>query len=214
VWGDGHGNEQPVHWVEMPEFQLARTVVTQGMWERVMGDNPAEGYGEEFIGADKPIVGVSWEDAQAFIHRLNAMVPEGQYRLPGEAEWEYAARSGGQRHKWPGTSKESELERYAWFEKNSGYAIHPVAQKQPNELGLYDMAGNVFEWCQDRWHDSYEGAPGDGSAWQSGGSRFRVLRGGSWSSPPSWLRSAFRDELFLDSIGLTHRGFRLARVPY
>ena len=214
VWGDGHGNEQPVHWVEIPEFQLARTVVTQGMWERVMGDNPAEGYGAAFIGADKPVVGVRWEDAQAFIRRLNAMVPEGQYRLPGEAEWEYAARSGGHHHKWPGTSKKSELEQYAWFSEGLDDShIHPVAKKQPNGLGLYDMAGNVFEWCQDRWHDSYEGAPGDGSAWQAGVNEARVLRGGSWLCEPDRLRSAYRNRNTPDN-RFINVGFRLARIPY
>ena len=153
---------------------------------------------------------VSWDDAQEFIERLNAMVPEGRYRLPSEAEWEYAARGGGKRHKWPGTNRKEELDQYAWYNANSGDRIHPVAQKAPNELGLYDMAGNVWEWCQDCWHDNYEGAPRDGRAWESGKGP-RVLRGGAWYTESDWLRSAFRNISFPDFQDII-TGFRLARI--
>lgn len=266
VWGDGEGDEKPIHWVDVSSFQLARTVITQAMWCRVMGDNPAETCGEDFVGNDKPVVNISWEDAQEFIDRLNALVPKGGYRLPSEAEWEYAARSCGKFHKWPGTNSKKALMRFAWcwdnterylpickeiwfdFEEknffakilsglmdicifrpklylldsfvrlrykfmilvNDGLALHDVAQKKPNELGLYDMAGNVWEWCQDRWHDNYEGAPSDSQAWVSGEIDCRVMRGGSWKFNTYMLRSTSR---IPDSPSVRDctRGLRLAR---
>jgi len=110
-------------------------------------------------GDDCPVETVSWNDAQDFISRLNQRTGK-RFRLPTEAEWEYAARSGGKREKWAGTSSESELGDYAWYSKNSGGSTHPVGQKKPNGLGLYDMSGDVWEWCQD-WYgkDFYKWRP-------------------------------------------------------
>ena len=129
-------------------------------------------------------------DAQMFIQRLNQMNDAYTYRLPTEAEWEYACRAG--------TTGDSagDLKKLAWYSDSSGNRTHAVGQKQPNPWGLADMHGNVWEWCQDWYHDSYYGAPTDGSAWLSGGGgeyKLRVLRGGSWSSYADYLRSAFRD---------------------
>jgi formylglycine-generating enzyme len=193
VWGDGGVDEKPVHLVTVPDFYLARFPVTQGQWQKVMGGNPAESSGALFVDEEKPVVNVSWEDAQVFIARLNARSKE-QFRLASEAEWECAARSGGLRQKWAGTDNESELGDYAWYSQNSRRHIHPVGQKKPNPFGFYDMSGNVWEWCQDVWHINYEGAPQDGSAWNEDGARDRrVLRGGSWNFNAFNARATYRD---------------------
>ena len=130
---------------------------------------------------------VSWDDAIAFIARLNAQKDGYSYRLPTEAEWEYACRAG--------TTGDyaGDLDAMAWYDKNSGNKTHDVGTKLPNAFGLFDMHGNVWEWCQDWYHDSYNGAPTDGSAWLSGGEqKYRVLRGGSWVNVATFLRSANR----------------------
>lgn len=211
LWGEGDWSERPVHWVAVAPFQMATTVVTQEAWERVMGSNPAEEFGSNYVGANKPVVGVSWYGAYAFARILNQQVPDGHYRLPSEAEWEYAARSGGKRYRWAGTNKEQELADYAWYWDNRNFRTYPVAQKRPNELGLFDMAGNVWEWCQDTDNSDYEGAPTDGSAWIiTERLPLRVRRGGSWFAEPDWLRSVFRN----GSSGICQdmfTGFRVVR---
>ena len=120
----------------------------------VMGNNPSR-----FKGGDRPVEQVSWKDVQQFISRLNEQSGQ-KFRLPTEAEWEYAARSGGRREKYAGTSQEGELGQYAWYFVNSGSQTHPVGEKRPNGLSLYDMSGNVWEWCAD-WYgeNSYQGSP-------------------------------------------------------
>ena len=151
---------------------------------------------------------MSWNDAQDFARRLSQKTGK-QYRLPSEAEWEYAARAGSST-KWSFGDNESQLGEHAWFTSNSQNKTHPAAQKRPNAFGLYDMNGNVWEWTQDCWNANYSGAPANGSARESGDCGSRVLRGGSWSDFPTYLRSASR-------IGGTpvNRnfgvGFRLAR---
>ncbi len=202
LWGDGDDSEKPVHSVRIQPFQLAKYPVTQDQWEQVMGDNPSD-----FSGANRPVENVSWDDAQAFIRRLNGM-GEGGFRLPSEAEWEYACCSGGKRHKWSGTNSETELQSYGCSMNNSGNNTNPVGQKRPNELGLYDMSGNVFEWCEDGCHDDYEGAPANGSPWTGLGDR-RIVRGGSWYYAPNWLRSALRLR-FASGLRNNDIGFRLA----
>jgi formylglycine-generating enzyme len=193
LWGDGSADEQPVHPVKLPEYYLARTPVTQGQWQKVMGGNPAESCGPMFVGPDKPVVNVSWDDAQAFIKKLNT-VSRVQCRLPSEAEWECAARAGGLRQKWAGTNDEDELGDYAWYSRNSGRHIQPVGLKKANSLGFHDMSGNVWEWCADCWHNNYEGAPQDGSSWiENGVSDRRVLRGGSWNFNAFNARVTYRD---------------------
>ena len=135
-----------------------------------------------------------------------------RHRLPTAAEWEYAARSGGKREKWAGTSSERDLADYAWYDKNSGQQTHPVGQKKPNGLGLYDMSGNVWEWCQD-WYDKdyYRGGPKDNPNGPDSGN-FRVLRGGSWPLNARSARPAYR--FFGVPAGrYSNIGFRLVLAP-
>jgi formylglycine-generating enzyme required for sulfatase activity len=192
--------EQPIHTVNVAEFWMGTTEVTQAQWQAVMGSNPSH---FQAAGPEAPVEQVSWEDAQAFIRRLNALETDRRYRLPSEAEWEYACRAG--------TTSEAygPVETVAWLAENAGGTTHPVGRKLPNAFGLYDMLGNVWEWCQDTWHANYDGAPTDGSAWQSLGSTQRVLRGGGWDLPAFFARVALRD-----TIAPVHRlGFRVVYVP-
>jgi len=158
-----------------------------------MGGNPSHFQ----VSDDNPVDTVSWNDAQDFIRRLSQMSGK-SYRLPTEAEWEYAARSGGKREKWAGTNNEFELRDYAWFSGNSGNETHPVGQKKPNGLGLFDMTGNVWEWCGD-WHDKdyYQSSPRNNPSGPSSGNR-RVLRGGSWYNSAWNVRTAGRYGLDLE----------------
>lgn len=182
----GSDDEKPVHAVRVPPFYVGRTEVTQAQWRAVMGSLPDVG----FPGDDRPVERVSWQEAKVFCRRLSEVTGY-QFRLPTEAEWEYAAR-GGTTTEYSFGDDPDELGRYAWFNQNSDNQTHPVAKKLPNPFGLFDVHGNVWEWCEDPWHSNYEGAPADGSAWNSGGDdTFRVLRGGSWSCDLS-LRSATR----------------------
>lgn len=186
TFGDGDSDEKPVHQVTVSDFCLGKYPVTQGQWQAVMGNNPSH-----FKKGDNyPVEEVSWEDAREFIWKLNQQTGK-NYRLPTEAEWEYGARSGGKKEKWAGTSKESELVAYAWYESNSGNQTHPVGQKKPNGLGLYDMSGNVWEWCQD-WYGSYPAGPLTDPEGPLSGSD-RVVRGGAWDGLPCYVRSASRD---------------------
>ena len=186
---EGRGeNESPQHEVEIQEpFYLGRYPVTQAQYESVTGSNPSR-----FKGALRPVENVSWEDAQSFCEKLGAMV-EQRVRLPNEAEWEYACRAGKTTRYYSGDSEE-DLARVGWYSGNSGDSTHSVGEKESNALGLYDMHGNVWEWCEDDWHDNYERAPSDGSAWiDQPRSEYRVLRGGSWGGDPRNCRSACRD---------------------
>ena len=206
-------DERPVHRVNVPSFLIGKTEVTQGQWKAVMGSNPSR---FSQCGDDCPVEQVSWNDAQDFARLLSQKTGK-QYRLPSEAEWEYAARAGSNA-KWSFGDSEWQLGDYAWYVLNSQGKTQRVAQKKPNAFGLYDIHGNVWEWVQDCWHDNYTGAPVDASAWTTGCKNFRMLRGGSWfvGLPSllraSILRSAFRLRVFPD-----HRsnddGFRLARSP-
>jgi formylglycine-generating enzyme required for sulfatase activity len=157
------GDEKPVHKVKINNpFYLGIYPVTQREWKAVMDDNPSY-----FKGDDMPVEQVSWDDVQEFIKKLNEKEGTDRYRLPSEAEWEYACRVGTT-SRYSFGDDESKLGDYAWYDDNSGDKTHPVGQKKPNSWGLYDMHGNVWEWVQDKWHDSYGGAPTDGSAWESG----------------------------------------------
>jgi formylglycine-generating enzyme required for sulfatase activity len=205
---EGHGgDESPLHRVTLTHgFWLGKYEVTQAQWEKVMGTNPSYFKGD----LNLPVDSVSWNDCQEFIKKLNAQ-GEGSFRLPSEAEWEYACRAGV-RTRYSFGDSNSQLDDYAWFYDNSGSGTHPVGKKKPSAWGLYDMHGNVWEWCQDWFHSSYTGAPTDGSAWESPESYSRVLRGGSWNVLPGACRAAYRSysnpDIRLDSIG-----FRLLRTP-
>jgi formylglycine-generating enzyme required for sulfatase activity len=191
--------EQPVHRVFVPGFWMGVTEVTQAQWQAVMGSNPA--YFKK-AGSNAPVEQINWEDAQAFIQKLNALEPDRRYRLPSEAEWEYACRAGGKEETY-GT-----VDAIAWVAENAGGTTHPVGRKQPNAFGLHDMLGNVWEWCQDTWHPNYQRAPADGSVWGQSDSG-HVLRGGGWDLPAFFVRAGIRD-----TIDPVHRlGFRVVYVP-
>ena len=172
----GRGNDEgPVHHVKISEaFYLGKYEVTQKQWHEVMGNNPLY-----FKGDDLPVERVSWDDVQDFIKKLNEKEGTNKYRLPTEAEWEYAARAGTTT-RYSFGDDDSKLGEYAWYSENSGHKTHPFGKKVANPWGLYDVHGNVWEWVQDEWHDTYNGAPTDGSAWEDGVSAALVYRGGRW----------------------------------
>lgn len=178
----------PLHQVCVSDFYLGKYEVTQELWEKVMGTNPSS---NRKPGPDFPVDGVSWDNTKDFIKKLNALTGK-QYRLPTEAEWEYAARSGGKDKMWGGTSDEKSLGKYAWFIKNSAQKTHKVGSKKPNDLGLYDMTGNVGEWCQDWYRVSYyDSSPKDNPQGPDKG-EMRVMRGGSWNDGSISLRPVSR----------------------
>lgn len=198
-------NEMPVHRVTISHaFALSKTEVTQGQWKSIMGNNPSKFAN---CGDNCPVEQVSWDDVQEFIEKLNTKTGK-KFRLPSEAEWEYACRAGGQ-HKFCGGDDMDSLGWYGGLAKpvgNSGPTTNPVATKQANAFGLYDMSGNVWEWVEDVYHDNYNGAPTDGSAWQ-GESLLHVPRGGSWSYlQPASKRGGSEPDYRFSTIG-----FRLAR---
>ena len=180
-------DEGPVHTVTIEKaYYLGKYEVTQEQWREVMSSNPSY-----FEGDNQPVEKVSWNDIQEFIKKLNEREGTNKYRLPSEAEWEYAARAGTTT-RYSFGDDESELGDYAWYKDNSGSKTHPVGQKLPNPWGLYDMHGNVWEWVQDYWYHNYDGAPTDGSAWEDGSSSSCVLRGGCWNYEAWGCRSANR----------------------
>ncbi len=198
-------SEKRVHKVKINKpFYLGIYPVTQREWKEVIGINPSYIKGDEL-----PVENVSWDDVQEFIKKINEKEGTSKYRLPSEAEWEYAARAGTTT-KYSFGDDESELGDFAWYADNSGSKTHEVGQKKPNSWGLYDMHGNVWEWVQDSWHDNYKGAPEDGSAWEGDGS-IRVFRGGGWGTDARSCRSAVRD--YIDPGYRSYDlGFRLLRI--
>jgi formylglycine-generating enzyme required for sulfatase activity len=183
---DANNNEKPVHTVRLTQpYYLGRYEVTQGQWQAVMVSNPSQYKGD----SNRPVENVSWDDVQEFIRRLNAREGGARYRLPTEAEWEYAARAGTTT-RWSFGDDASQLGRYAWYEGNARGQTHPVGQLQPNSWGLYDMHGNVREWVQD-WYGSYAGGTAETPPGPPSGSR-RVDRGGSWRYTARRCRSAYR----------------------
>jgi len=192
---------KPVHQVRVEPFNIGRTEVTQAQWRAVMGNNPSD-----FKGDTRPVENVSWIEAKEFCRRLSEMTSF-NFRLPTEAEWEYAARAGT-RTRWSFGDDEEKLGEYAWFFGNARGETHPVGAKKPNGYGLYDMHGNVWEWVEDHWHSDYKGAPTDGRAWLTGDDNAsRVLRGGSWNDD-NVLRSANRYLSYPDFRNLNF-GFRV-----
>ena len=181
----GKDDEKPVHKVCVDGFWMGKFEVTQGEWEKVMGTNPST-----FKGSDRPVDHVSWNDAQEFIARLNQNTGK-RYGLPTEAQWEFAARGGVKSNgfEYAGSNVVNEV---AWYKANSGGATIPVGRKLPNELGLYDMSGNVWEWCQD-WasNNYYRWSPSENPSGPESGS-FRVFRSGAYNSPPDYVSASHR----------------------
>jgi formylglycine-generating enzyme required for sulfatase activity len=204
TFGDGNSDEKPVHEVCMDDFYLGKYEVTWGQWKRVMGGNASDSKWTD----ERPVDNVSWDDTQQFIERLNSQVGR-KYRLPTEAEWEYAARGGGKREEYSGTSQEGELGQYAWYGDNSQDQTHPVGEKRPNGLGLHEMSGNVMEWCAD-WYDKnyYKNSPKNNPRGPGNG-ELRVLRGGSWYSNPRFVRAANREGRDPTAQSYSFFGFRL-----
>lgn len=210
----GYNSEKPVHQVQVRDFYLGKYQVTQAVWAAIMGGNPSG-----FKGEQRPVEKVSWDIAKVFIEKLNRhkeiqqyfqqLGYQGVFRLPSEAEWEYAARGGrySQGYTYAGSDQ---LKQVGWFRENSENGTSEVGILLANELGLYDMSGNVWEWCEDDWHGTYDGAPTDGTAWVDTprGAR-RVVRGGSFFLYAVHCRPANRDGLTPDYRG-GNRGFRLA----
>jgi formylglycine-generating enzyme required for sulfatase activity len=205
TFGDGVADEKPVHDVCVSDFYIGKYEVTQGEWEKVMGSNPSH-----FKGSRNPVESVSWNDAQAFIEKLNARTGK-KFRLPTEAEWEYAARSGGKGEKWSGSSAGPDA--VGWYDKNSGITTHPVGQKQPNGLGLYDMTGNVWEWCADWYGESYYGSSPKNDPPGPASGTYRVLRGGSWFYIPVYVRTSARYWNYPGNRGSSY-GFRVLSSPH
>ncbi len=207
---EAYDDEKPAHSVTLSSYSIGETQVTQALWQAVIGDNPSYFKGDN----QRPVEQVSWNDCQDFIRKLNSLTGK-NFRLPTEAEWEYAARGGNKSkgYKYIGSNS---INNVAWYGGNSGRGwfnlhqqTHPVKQKQANELGLYDMSGNVWEWCQDWYHvNFYRVSPSNNPQGPSCGS-FRVYRGGCWGNGARGCRSSYRlknDPDFWDG-GL---GFRLA----
>ena len=183
---DPYEDEKPVHRVTLTnDYYIGKYEVTQALWKIVMGSNPSN-----FKGYDLPVEKVSWNDCQDFVSKLNAMTGK-RFRLPTEAEWEYAAR-GGKKSRGYQYSGSNTLGDVAWYGDNSGNKNHAVGTKQPNELGIYDMTGNVWEWCQD-WYDSYSSSPQTNPTGAASGS-FRVFRGGCrFYSAGYYYRTSYRN---------------------
>jgi formylglycine-generating enzyme required for sulfatase activity len=200
-----HSWEKPEHPVHVPSFHIGKYPVTQALWEKVMGNNPSY-----FKGKNRPVEQVSWNDiTEEFLPKLNKITNlGGKFRLPTEAEWEYAAHGNVGTSDALSTHTNAENTQYAgsdnleeagWYSKNSHYETKPVGLKNPNKFGLYDMSGNVWEWCEDQLHDNYENAPDDGIAWitdTADKSLHRVRRGGGYFDASGYCRSTnrYRDD--------------------
>ena len=179
-----YGDELPTHSVTLSDYYIGETEVTQELWSAVMGSNPSYFTGN----MQRPVEMVSWNDCQTFISKLNELTGE-TFRLPTEAEWEYAAR-GGNQSQGRLYSGSNTIDDVAWYWDNSSSTTHPVKTKAPNELGIYDMSGNVWEWCSD-WYGSYSSDAQTDPIGPSTGS-YRVYRGGSWDNFAASCRVAYR----------------------
>jgi formylglycine-generating enzyme required for sulfatase activity len=202
---DGDDNEKPIHRVTLSDFYMGKTEVTQALWKAVMGNNPSY-----FTGDNLPVESVSWYDVQTFIAELNRLTGR-KYRLPTEAEWEYVAGGGSKnRTKWSGTDVDSLVENYSWLRDCLGHTTHAVATKLPNSMGVCDMSGNVWEWCND-WYGYYTSNDQVNPSGSSSGSD-RVIRGGSWNYLLLYCRVVFRFSCKPDLRG-NDLGFRLILIP-
>jgi formylglycine-generating enzyme required for sulfatase activity len=194
--------ELPQHEVCLDGFWMGKTEVTQAQWQQVMGSNPSR-----FEGDSRPVETVSWNDAQEFLKKLDTQAAQEIYRLPTEAEWEYAARAGTTTMFSFGDNVDA-LGDYAWQTDNSEYTTHAAGQLQPNNWGLYDMHGNVWEWCGDWYYDAYYAkSPLENPQGPESGES-RVMRGGAWSQKPYACRSALRSALNPE-YGIDDLGFRV-----
>ena len=200
---DAYKDECPVHSVTLSGYYIGKCEVTQELWEAVMGSNPST-----FKGAQNPVDDVSWYDCQEFVSILNSLTGR-TFRLPTEAEWEYAARGGNQssHYKYSGSDN---IDDVAWYYNNSGSSTHAVGTRTANELGIYDMSGNVWEWCSD-WYGGYSAGAQTNPQGPSSDS-CRVLRGGSWGNDARGCRVSNRN---LSGPGNSngHSGLRLVLVP-
>ena len=207
-------SELPIHKVTIKNsFYMGKCQVTQKQWKLIMNDTKYFNYCN-LKDLDYPNNWISWYEAKEFIRKLNKMEDTDKYRLPSEAEWEYACRAGTTT-RYSFGDDESKLGDYAWYDKNSDGKTHPVGKKKPNLWGLYDIYGNVLELCQDKWHDNYEGAPSDGSAWRDirvrrESASSHVMRGGSYNNHSGSCRSSNRGKV--PPLGRTSNlGFRVVR---
>ncbi|MCL1946868.1 MAG: formylglycine-generating enzyme family protein [Chitinivibrionia bacterium] len=195
-----YDNEKPAHSVTIGDFQIGRHLVTQKLWKAVTGNSPSG-----FKGDDLPVESVSWDDVQEFLSTLNSITGK-NYRLPTEAEWEFAARGGNKSkgYKFSGSNNLGEL---GWSSDNSGGKTQTVGQKKPNELDIYDMSGNVFEWCSD-WYGPYPSGAAQNPQGPSSG-EYRIMRGGSWRGGAKPCRVSNRHS-HSPSFFINVVGFRLA----
>ncbi|MBC8384853.1 MAG: SUMF1/EgtB/PvdO family nonheme iron enzyme [Candidatus Cloacimonetes bacterium] len=229
---DGGSDEKPVHTVTVSDFYIGKTEVTQKEWKEVMGASTSLNNPSYFKGDDLPVENVSWYDAVEFCNKKSEKeglekcysgsgkntkcdFSKNGYRLPTEAEWEYAARGGVSAslnnrnggNKYAGSNNVKDV---AWYFDNSGSKTHPVGTKQPNELGIYDLSGNVWEWCSDRYDENYyKNSPQNNPQGPSSG-KSRVLRGGSWDSGDYCCRFVYRGSYDPDVYFI---GFRFVRIP-
>jgi formylglycine-generating enzyme required for sulfatase activity len=194
------GSERNLHQVSVSKFAIGKTEVTQGQWRAVMGNNPSH---FNKCGDSCPVEQVNWDDAKLFIQKLNEITGK-QYRLPSEAEWEYACRAG-QEEDFCGSEVAGDV---AWYSHNSSGITQPSSVLHANAWGLYDMSGNVMEWVEDSWHKSFGGAPADGSAWQGDGA-YHVVRGGASNDSAKNIKSYSRNYYGVGS-RYSSIGFRLA----
>ena len=201
--GDCDGDESPAHSVTLSDYYIGKFEVTQKLWKAVMGSNPSY-----FKGDDLPVEQVSWNDCKEFIGRLNQLTGA-NFRLPTEAEWEYAARGGANScgYKYSGSNIIDDVAWYTSTTNDSG--TKPVGTKSPNELGIYDMSGNVFEWCED-WYGGYSEESQINPEGPSSGSD-RMLRGGSWNGNARYCRVSSRS-YYIPDYRYNSSGFRLALV--
>jgi len=212
-----YDDEGPPHEVTIPHrLAVGRFPVTFEEWDFAMADGGMKRYrpGDQVWGRGRrPVINVSWKDARAYVAWLCRKTGQ-TYRLLSEAEWEYCCRAGSMARYSLGNDEEA-LGEYAWYHENSGGKTHPVGEKKPNTWGLYDMHGNVWEWCEDGWHESYKEKPeelnANGGAWTTRGGRLHVVRGGSWFNFPRNLRSAYRNG-YVAGIRYNDSGFRVART--
>jgi len=202
---EGDADEKPTHQVTLSDFYIGKYEVTQKQWKALMGTNPSE-----FKGDNLPVEKVSWNDVQEFIKKLNAKTGK-KYSLPTEAQWEYAAGGGANnRTKWAGTNSESSVGTYIWYDGNSGNKTYPIGTKNPNQLGIYDMSGNVWEWCLD-WYGNYSSDSQTNTKGAQSGTH-RIGRGGGWGDYNPYCRVTNRSK-GIPTNTINDLGFRIVFIP-